>query len=85
MDELEKDRNEIHFNQLGQEVFIRLKNQGILANITDEKFIAFFEEAQFRAERSVQYVNSTIRETLFDFKKNGGKLYLVSDFYGSKI
>ena len=32
----------------------------------------------------MQYINQDILDTLKYFKSNGGKIYLVSDFYGSK-
>ena len=84
VDELTTDRNEIHFSRLANEIFIRLQNEGILYEIKKNNFLTLFEEAQFIAERNVQFVNPIIKNALQEFKKNGGHVYLVSDFYGSK-
>lgn len=75
---------EIPYKAIKNEVCKRLINNDILSIDKKESFINLFEEADFRSESNVQYLNQDVLNILLDFKKNGGIVYLVSDFYGSK-
>lgn len=82
--ELEKEDVEIPYNTLKEEICKRLINADIVAIEAKQDFITLFEDADVRAESDVQYLNQDVLDTLKYFKSNGGKVYLVSDFYGSK-
>ena len=82
--ELEKEDVEIPYNTLKEEICKRLINANIIAVEAKQDFITLFEDADVRAESDVQYLNQDVLDTLKYFKSNGGKVYLVSDFYGSK-
>lgn len=75
---------EIPYNALQEEICKRLINSDIITIEEKADFIALFEDADVKAESSVQYLNQDVVDTLKYFKSNGGKVYLVSDFYGSK-
>jgi FMN phosphatase YigB (HAD superfamily) len=81
---LEKEEVEIPYNTLKEEICKRLINADIFAVEAKQDFITLFEDADVRAESDVQYLNQDVLDTLKYFKSNGGKVYLVSDFYGSK-
>ncbi|WP_400075617.1 HAD hydrolase-like protein [Winogradskyella sp. R77965] len=81
---LKKNAVEISYNKLKEEVCKRLINSKILPEKYKDNFLSLFEDADFKSEASVQYVNQNVLDTLKYFKSNGGKVYLVSDFYGSK-
>ena len=75
---------EIPYGSLQKEVCKRLINTEIISVEEKDRFYNLFEDADFRSEASVQYLNQNVLDTLKYFKSNGGKIYLVSDFYGSK-
>jgi len=75
---------EISYATLKNEVYKRLINDNIISVEEKDDFMSLFENADVRAESSVQYLNQDVLDTLKYFKSNGGKVYLVSDFYGSK-
>lgn len=75
---------EIPYHKLQEEVFKRLITTDIITVGRKNDFISLFEDADVRAEADVQYLNQDVLDTLKYFKSNGGKVYLVSDFYGSK-
>lgn len=81
---LKKEDVEINYNTLKEEICKRLINSNILSADRKVDFIDLFEDADVRAESDVQYLNQDVLDTLKYFKSNGGKVYLVSDFYGSK-
>lgn len=81
---LGKEDVEIPYNSLKEEVLKRLINADIVTVDKKDDFISLFEDADVRAESSVQYLNQDVLDTLKHFKANGGKVILVSDFYGSK-
>ncbi|WP_339623735.1 HAD family hydrolase [uncultured Winogradskyella sp.] len=81
---LEKADVEIPYNDLKEEICKRLINANVINGKSKNKFIELFEDADVKSESSVQYINQDILDTLKYFKSNGGKVYLVSDFYGSK-
>jgi len=81
---LGKEDVEIPYNTLKEEICKRVINEDILSVERKAEFISLFEDADARAESSVQYINQDVLDTLKYFKSNGGKIYLVSDFYGSK-
>ncbi len=75
---------EIHYDILKEEICKRLINADVISVENKEDFISLFEDADVRSESGVQYLNQDVLDTLKHFKSNGGKVYLVSDFYGSK-
>lgn len=81
---LKKINDEIPYHKLKEEVCRRLINTDIISVESKDDFITIFEDADVRAECSVQYLNQDVVDTLELFKSNGGKIYLISDFYGSK-
>ena len=81
---LGKEDVEIPYEALKQEICKRLINADIISIDEKEAFISLFEDADVRAESSVQYLNQDVLDTLKYFKSKGVKVYLVSDFYGSK-
>lgn len=81
---LEQEDVEIPYNTLKEEICKRLINADVVSIEGKDEFIALFENADVRAESDVQYLNQDVLDTLKYFKSNGGKVYLVSDFYGSK-
>tara|TARA_R100001369_G_scaffold8893_3_gene21349 strand:- start:11383 stop:13452 length:2070 start_codon:yes stop_codon:yes gene_type:complete len=84
VDKLDKIDFEIPYNALKEEICKRLINSNVIQYEQKNAFINLFEDADVRAESSVQYINQDVLDTLKYFKSNGGKVYLVSDFYGSK-
>ena len=81
---LKKDIDEIPYKHQKEEVCKRLINENIIVVEEKADFIHLYEEADVRAESSVQYLDQDVLDTIKYFKSNGGKVYLVSDFYGSK-
>lgn len=81
---LERQDVEIPYSAIKEEVCKRLINADIISIERKDDFMSIFEDLDVRAESSVQYLNQDVLDTLKDFKSNGGKVYLVSDFYGSK-
>tara|TARA_R110002111_G_scaffold82729_10_gene130258 strand:+ start:7956 stop:10025 length:2070 start_codon:yes stop_codon:yes gene_type:complete len=75
---------EIPYDTLKEEICKRLINADVVLIKGKNEFISLFEDADVRAESDVQYLNQDVLDTLKYFKSNGGKVYLVSDFYGSK-
>lgn len=83
VDKLGKEDIEISYEDLKNEVGNRLVNDKIISIDNKANFISLFEDIDVRAESSVQYLNQSVVDTIKYFKSNGGKIYLVSDFYGS--
>ncbi|MDO6759635.1 HAD hydrolase-like protein [Tamlana sp. 2_MG-2023] len=83
-DSLEKNNVEIPYHTLMEAIYIRLVNNQLLDPELKPAFFKAFESIDFKAEASVQYGNQDVVQLLNDFKAQGGKVYLVSDFYGSK-
>ena len=81
---LKKEDVEIPYKTLQNEISKRLINEEIITLDEKDDFINLFESVDVRAESSVQYLNEAVVNTLKYFKSNGGKIYLISDFYGSK-
>lgn len=81
---LNKNNVEVPYETLMGEIYKRLINNNIIKNIEQKRFFNVFESLDFRAETSVQYPNESIVKLLSDFKASGGRVFLVSDFYGSK-
>lgn len=81
---LNREDVEIPYKRLKEEICIRLINSRVLNETNKDTFMSLFEQADVKAESSVQYVNLEVIDTLKYFKSKGGKIYLVSDFYGSK-
>ena len=75
---------EIPYDVLKEDICKRLINANIISIEDKEDFITLFEDADVRSESDVQYINQDVLDTIKYFKSNGGKVYLVSDFYGSK-
>ncbi len=80
---LGKEIDEIPYAQLKEEVCKRLINDDVITFEDKANFISLFEIADARAEASVQYLDQNVLDTIKYFKSNGGKVYLISDFYGS--
>ncbi|MDO6759477.1 HAD hydrolase-like protein [Tamlana sp. 2_MG-2023] len=75
-------RGEFPYNTLVLEIYTRLKNNYSLGNCTSfDQFLEISEQAEFSAEFSTQYLNTETVETLKHLKKEGYKIYCVSDFY----
>lgn len=81
---LKKTADEIPYHTLKAEICKRLINADVVSVDGEKEFMNLFEDADVRAESDVQYLNQDVLDTLKYFKSNGGKVYLVSDFYGSK-
>jgi len=81
VEKLKTDRNELPYKVLQKEIFTRLNNANIIADIQETSFIDLFEKAHLRAEINVQRLNPEISEVIKKFKEKGGKVYLLSDFY----
>ena len=75
---------EIPYNTLKEDNCMRLINSKVFSEDFKNKFLSLFENADFRAESSVQYVNQDVLDTLKYCKSKVGKVYLVADCYGSK-
>ena len=75
---------EIPYRQLIAEIYGRLLNANMIQNLDRLAFVAMFEEADVRAELQVQFVNQNVLDIVKEFKTGGGKVYLVSDFYGPR-
>lgn len=75
---------EVPYTVLKEENYRRLVNQNILQGFSKSEFFEVFEKADLKAETQVQYLNDGVVQLLKDFKAEGGRVYLVSDFYGSK-
>lgn len=84
IEKLGQEDVEIPYNTLKEEICKRLINADVISIEEKGDFISLFEDADVRAESDVQYLNQDVLNTLRSFKSNGGKVYLVSDFYGSK-
>ncbi|WP_158846350.1 HAD family hydrolase [Algibacter sp. L1A34] len=80
---LNKNSLEIEYDVLKGEVYSRLVNNDIICDVDKKQFFDYFEKADLKSETGVQYLNSQMIDFLRDFNKNGGTIYLVSDFYGS--
>lgn len=74
---------EIPYNALKAEVLKRLINEQEIDISKSERFLRYFEIADLKTETSVQTINPRTLEIITSFKASGGKVYLVSDFYGS--
>ena len=81
---LDRNANEIPYHRLTEEIFRRLTNITVDASFDHSTFTSVFEEADARAELQVQYLNQNILDIVKKFKAGGGKVYLVSDFYGTR-
>ncbi|WP_179009370.1 HAD family hydrolase [Winogradskyella forsetii] len=81
---LNKTTDEIPYDTLKKEICKRLINADIISIESKPDFMTLFEAVDARAESSVQYLNQDVLDTLKYFKANGGKVYLISDFYGSR-
>ncbi|WP_159022183.1 HAD family hydrolase [Formosa sp. L2A11] len=79
-----KNNVEIPYNILIDAVFIRLVNSNLIDFRKKDYFSYLFERIDFKTESSVQYLNKDVLNIIKAFKTEGGKVYLVSDFYGSK-
>ncbi|WP_439152515.1 HAD family hydrolase [Winogradskyella sp.] len=75
---------ELSYKLLKNEICKRLLNADIISPQIKQIFLDVFELADIKSERSVQYVNEDTVSVLKDFKSKGGKVYLVSDFYGPR-
>ena len=75
---------ELPYHAVIEEIYMRLKNATVVKHLNHRTFISVFEEADARAELQVQYLNQKTLDILKKFKAGGGKVYLVSDFYGPK-
>ncbi len=82
--QLGKEEFEIPYYQLQSEICKRVINDNIISIEEEEIFLNLFEDADVKAESSVQFLNQKVIDTIKYFKSNGGKVYLISDFYGSK-
>jgi len=80
---LGKEVDEIPYRVQQEEISKRLINDGIITIENKPSFLELFEDADVKAETSVQYLDQDVIDTIKYFKSNGGKVYLVSDFYGS--
>lgn len=84
MNKLGREDVEIPYLSLQNEIFKRLLTTNYICEDNESDFNSLFEVLDARSEQSVQFLNQTILDTLKSFKSQGGKIYLVSDFYGSK-
>ncbi|MRH99480.1 HAD hydrolase-like protein [Kriegella sp. EG-1] len=75
---------EVDYTELIVEIYNRLAATSKLNNNSIEEFTTYFELAEFRAEKNVQYLNISTSKLLISLKDKGYKIYCVSDFYTSK-
>ncbi|KAB1066795.1 HAD family hydrolase [Tamlana haliotis] len=81
---LDKNNVEIPYQVLVEAIYTRLVNSQLLNPELKSQFFKVSESAEFKAEASVQYLNQDVIQVLKDFKAQGGRVYLVSDFYGTE-
>ena len=79
-----KNNVEIPYDILIGDIFMRLVNSKLITYSRKTHFFHLFESIDFKTESSVQYLNQDVLNEIKTFKTNGGRVYLVSDFYGSK-
>ena len=75
---------ELPYRLLKEEICRRLINADIITHDNKNAFLKCFELADLKSESSVQFLNEDTVDILKDFKSKGGKVYVVSDFYGPK-
>ena len=81
---LGRNANEIPYYRVIEEIYRRLTSVTVITHFNHSTFTAVFEEADVKAELQVQYLNQGILDIVKKFKAGGGKVYLVSDFYGPR-
>lgn len=84
VNKLGKSIDEIPYHRQKEEISKRLINDDVISVNEKDDFINLFEDADVKAESSVQYIDQDVLDTIKYFKSNGGKVYIVSDFYGTK-
>lgn len=72
---------EIPYDTLVKEMYNRLINSNLIENIDYENFFQCFKEADFLAEKDVQFINKEIIDGLKFLKGDSYKIYAVSDFH----
>lgn len=75
---------ELPYELLKKEISKRLLNAEVISSQNKDDFLNCFELADIKSESAVQYINEDTVSVLKKFKSKGGKVYLVSDFYGPK-
>ncbi|GAA4899387.1 hypothetical protein GCM10023311_25830 [Flaviramulus aquimarinus] len=77
--------SEVPYKQLLGEIYRRLKNNNLQGSSKGlEYFVNISEAAEYKAEVSVQFLNTETVEALKHLKSKGCKIYCVSDFYTSE-
>ena len=84
IDTLGRNRNELPYDAIKEEVFRRLNTEGLILDSKRSRFHDIFEKAHLKAEKSVQFLNKDVVNCIKEFKQGGGKVYLMSDFYCPK-
>ncbi|GGD74291.1 hypothetical protein GCM10011412_09930 [Maribacter cobaltidurans] len=79
--DLKTVKDEIPYNQVVQELYARLKNTGLLGEISFEKFMSYSLEADYRSEASVQFMNDDLIGGLQVLHEEGYKIFIISDFH----
>ncbi len=81
-----KNKNvlEIPYATLIEEVYYRLINTAALRKTDYDHFKKTFEQADYVSEVSVQFKNDVIINAIKKLKKEGYRVYLITDFFFSK-
>lgn len=81
-DKLDTFCGEFTYEILIHDIYTRLENNRVLGLCDSyEYFLKISEGAEFYAENTTQFLNTETVETLKHLKKEGYKVYCVSDFY----
>lgn len=72
---------EIPYESVTKEVYNRLVNSYQIKDTTYGKFYTYFLEADYEAEKSVQFLNEDLVQGLRYLKEKSYKIVLVSDFH----
>lgn len=80
----QKNPLEIPYTSVIKEVFLRLLHNDYLPDEDYPSFESLFKRADTIAETSVQFTNDKLVRKLYDLRKQGYRIYLLSDFYLSK-
>ena len=74
-------RTEVCYEDLQQEVYKRLLNNDLIAEMPFERFKRIFAHTDYQAETTVQFKNKKLISYLAELKEKGYAIYLLSDFH----
>lgn len=76
--------NEIPYQRVLEEVFMRLNNSNLVGDADKDSFLSLAECMHYKVESEVQFINTSTLNFLRICKQKGKKIYIVSDFYTTK-